>query len=115
MARKYASEQKAKQISLDSGCTALYIRVSTERQADEGFSLDAQQTQLRAFCVAQGWHLCEEHVYVDAGISGKTVERSAFQHMMQAAAAGVIKRIVAIKLDRLARNVRDFLATVEQL
>ena len=116
MARKYTKRaQAATQQALPTGCTALYIRVSTEKQADEGFSLDAQHQRLDAYCTAQSWTVCEEHIYIDGGVSGKNTDRAQFQRMMQAAQEGAIQRIVAIKLDRLARNTRDFLATVEQL
>ena len=54
--------------------TALYVRVSTDKQADEGFSLDAQQERLEAFCQAQGWTVNSDHVYVDVGISGKSTD-----------------------------------------
>lgn len=116
MARKHIKERKkATQLALDSGCTGLYIRVSTELQASEGYSLEAQQRQLEAFCVAHGWIVCPDHVYVDAGLSGKSTDRPQFQAMLAAAKAGHIRRIVAMKLDRMARNVREFLATVDQL
>jgi len=95
--------------------TALYIRVSTEKQADEGYSLEAQESRLQSFCNAQGWTVDAAHVYVDAGINGKSTERPVFLAMMQAAQDGQIARIVAIKLDRLARNTKDFLGTVEKL
>ena len=116
MARKYIKESKqATQLALDTGCTALYIRVSTELQATEGYSLDAQQRQLAAFCVAHDWTVCPDYIYVDAGVSGKSTDREQFQRMLAAAKAGHIRRIVAMKLDRIARNVREFLATVDQL
>jgi site-specific DNA recombinase len=116
MARKYIKESKqATQLALDTGCTALYVRVSTELQASEGYSLENQQERLQAYCTAQGWIVCPEHIYVDAGVSGKTVDRPQFKAMLQCAQDGTIKRIVAMKLDRMARNVREFLATVDQL
>jgi site-specific DNA recombinase len=118
MARKVnKGNDTAKQagLGLENTCTALYIRVSTQLQADEGFSLEAQQERLQAFCVAQGWNVCPGHIYIDAGVSGKTTERPAFQAMLEAAQAGTIQRIVAMKLDRVARNVREFLQTVDQL
>ena len=93
--------------------TALYIRVSTQLQAEEGFSLAAQQERLNAYCVAQGWTVTA--TYIDAGVSGKTTDRPQFQAMLEAAQAGQVQRIVAMKLDRVARNVREFLATVDQL
>lgn len=95
--------------------TALYIRVSTERQAEEGYSLDAQEKRLGAYCQAQGWDVDAKHIYKDAGISGKSTHREQFQAMMQAARSGEITRIVAMKLDRIARNVKDFLGIVDEL
>lgn len=97
------------------GYTALYIRVSTERQAQEGNSLAAQEKRLRDYSSAHGWHVADDHIYTDAGVSGKTTEREYFQAMMQAAKDGLIVRVVAVKLDRVARNTKDFLATVETL
>lgn len=116
MARKMNKRQSAKQEVLNlEGYTALYIRVSTERQAQEGNSLAAQEKRLRDYCSAHGWNVADDHVYIDAGVSGKTTERERFQAMMQAAKDGLIVRTVAVKLDRVARNTRDFLATVETL
>lgn len=117
MARRYTKRTNGNQqaMGLQVDCTALYIRVSTEKQADEGFSLDAQESRLRAYCEAQAWNVCADHVYVDAGISGKSTDREAFQAMMQAAKLGTIKRIVTIKLDRIARNTKDFLSIVDTL
>jgi len=118
MAQRMNKRQgKAKQgdLSLQATCTALYVRVSTQLQADEGFSLEAQQERLEAYCKAQSWHVCPDHIYIDAGVSGKTTERPRFQAMLAAAQAGQVQRIVAMKLDRMARNVREFLATVDQL
>lgn len=102
-------------LSLSVICTALYVRVSTQLQADEGFSLEAQQERLAAYCQAQGWPVCPTHIYIDAGVSGKTTDRPQFQAMLAAAQAGQVQRIVAMKLDRMARNVREFLAVVDQL
>jgi len=95
--------------------TALYIRVSTQKQADEGFSLEAQQEKLEAFCVAQDWTVDATDVYIDAGVSGKSTDRTEFNRMVKAAEAGEVNRIVSLKLDRLARNTKDFLALVEKL
>ena len=95
--------------------TALYIRVSTEKQAEEGYSLDAQQSRLQSYCDAQGWTVSPAHVYIDAGISGKSTARPAFQAMLKAAQDGQIARIVVTKMDRLARNTQDLLETVNRL
>ncbi|TXH18124.1 MAG: recombinase family protein [Hyphomicrobiaceae bacterium] len=117
MARRMNKRVTAEQLALGEKVerTALYIRVSTERQATEGFSLDAQKQRLLDYCSAHQWHVGDDHIYVDAGISGKTTNRPAFQAMLQAAQDGEIRRVVAVKLDRVARNTKDFLATVETL
>ena len=112
--RKRATKQTTG-LGLQAECTAVYMRVSTDRQAAEGYSLDDQHARLLAYCAAQGWAVCPDHVYRDEGISGKTDARPAFQAMLAAARRGDVRRIVAMKLDRLARNVRDFLATVDVL
>lgn len=116
MARK-SKKQSAEQLALGAKVevTALYIRVSTERQVEEGYSLDAQEKRLGAYCQAQGWDVDAKHIYKDAGISGKSTHREQFQAMMQAAKSGEITRIVAMKLDRIARNVKDFLGIVDEL
>lgn len=115
--RKYnkRSQGEQKQALNLNGVTALYIRVSTEKQATEGNSLAAQEKQLRDYCSARGWTVDNEHVYIDAGVSGKSTQRERFQAMLQAAQDGKIQRILAAKLDRVARNVKDFLVTVETL
>lgn len=118
MARKTSKKLQAEQLALGArvDVTALYVRVSTERQVEEGFSLDAQAKRLGAYCQAQGWEVDgARHIYVDAGISGKTTDRAAFQAMMKAARNGEINRIIAMKLDRLARNAKDFLGIVDEL
>lgn len=116
MARKISKRQpKNATLGLQTDCTALYIRVSTTQQADEGYSLDAQRAKLDAYCVAMGWAVAEGTVFIDAGESGSSTDRPAFQRMLAAAHDGAIKRIVAVKLDRVARNVRAFLELVDTL
>jgi site-specific DNA recombinase len=95
------------------GATALYIRVSTDKQATEGYSLDAQREKLGAYCKANGWTVDPLHIYKDEGLSGKSTERPAYQRMLEAVAAGDVRRIVAVKLDRLSRNTRDFLGLLD--
>lgn len=107
---------KAKQLGIGAGgATALYIRVSTDKQANEGYSLEAQKEKLLNYCKAQpeAWTVDDAHVYVDSGVSGKSTERPNYQRMLAAVAAGDVRRIVAIKLDRLSRNTRDFLGLLD--
>src|SRR5438128_2196345 len=91
-----------------------YIRVSTEDQAREGYSLAAQEQAIRAYCQAQGWDLVE--LYADAGRSGKNMRgRERLAKMLADGRSGRFKRVVFWKLDRLGRNLRDLLEIGEQL
>ncbi len=98
-----------------------YLRVSTEDQAREGFSLDAQRDRIRAYCVARGYSLLRE--FVDDGFSGRTTNRPAFEQLMQAVRHGLeagghtdrIGAVVVAKSDRLNRNLYDFLATQREM
>lgn len=105
---------KAKQAALGAGgATALYIRVSTDKQATEGYSLEAQREKLAAYCTAQGWTVDDAHIYVDAGQSAKSTDRPEYQRMIAAVAGGGVRRVVAVKLDRLSRNTKDFLGLLD--
>ena len=108
--------RKARQVILPTTFSkvGIYLRVSTESQADEGNGLPAQRTALLARCSKEGW--TDIHEYVDAGISGKSTEgRAEFNRMMADAKAGAIQVVMAAKLDRIARNTIDFLQTADEL
>lgn len=93
---------------------AVYIRVSTEDQAREGFSLGEQKEKLLQLCAFKEYELFK--VYEDAGISAKDMEhRPAFQEMLQDMRDGKINYIVAYKLDRVTRSVRDLEELISQL
>ena len=84
----------------------VYIRVSTEDQAREGFSLGEQEEKLLALCKFKDLEVYK--VYKDAGISAKDMEhRPQFQEMLKDMKDGKINYIVAYKLDRITRLVRD--------
>lgn len=84
----------------------IYIRVSTEDQAREGFSLAEQEEKLRQLCNYKDFEIFK--VYKDAGISAKDMKnRPAFQEMLEDIKKGLINYIVAYKLDRVTRSVRD--------
>lgn len=83
----------------------IYIRVSTEDQAREGFSLDEQEERLKEFCKFQRYEIFK--VYKDAGVSAKNDKRPAYQNMLDDAKYKKINVIVAFKLDRLTRSVFD--------
>ena len=85
----------------------LYIRVSTEDQAREGFSLPEQEKRLRAMCEYKGYEIYK--VYEDAGISAKTGNtRPAFEELLQDIKDKKCNTIVVLKLDRLTRSVFDW-------
>lgn len=84
----------------------LYIRVSTEDQAREGFSLPEQEKRLRAMCDYKGYEIYK--LYKDAGISAKTGNyRPAFEELLDDIKSKKINTIVVLKLDRLTRSVYD--------
>lgn len=83
----------------------IYIRVSTEDQAREGFSLGEQEERLREFCKFKRYEIFK--VYKDAGISAKSDKRPAYQEMLEDIKSKNINVIVAFKLDRLTRSVYD--------
>src|SRR5688572_29364117 len=90
---------------------ALYTRVSTEDQAKEGFSLDAQLERLRYYAKAQGWTVAGE--YVDEGHSGRTTKRPQYTRMMQE--SPLWDTLLVLKMDRIHRNSRNFMAMMDHL
>jgi len=90
---------------------AIYTRVSTEDQAKEGFSLDAQLDKLRSYCKARDWIIAYE--YIDDGYSGRNVKRPAYIRMMQETEKWDI--LLVIKMDRIHRNSKNFMLMMEEL
>ena len=87
-----------------------YIRVSTEQQANEGVSLEAQKSKIAAWCVTNGYELV--NVFVDAGISGKSMDkRPGLQDAMKSLKKGMA--LVSYSLSRLARSTKDALSIGE--
>ncbi len=82
-----------------------YIRVSSEGQAAEGVSLDAQRAKLAAYCLATDCELVA--VEADEGISAKTLRRPGVQRALAALEEGRADALLVTKLDRLTRSVRD--------
>lgn len=88
-----------------------YVRVSTERQADEGVSLDAQRAKLRAHCAALDLELVA--VEADEGVSAKTLERPALQRALAMLREHHADALLVPKLDRLTRRVVDLGLLIE--
>jgi len=104
-----SSDNKGKKI-------AFYYRVSSLRQARDGDSLEAQQNLSRRYletqCEFDGWVVEHTEEYREAGRSAKDEKhRPVLQRLKEDVAAGRINTVIATKLDRISRNVRDFLNT----
>ena len=90
-----------------SGRAAIYLRVSTEEQArvgggQEGYSIPYQRQACQQRAAQMGLVVVEE--YVDAGFSGRTTKRPAFQKLLADLAAGRLSHVIIHKLDRLGRS-----------
>jgi site-specific DNA recombinase len=88
-----------------------YIRCSTEEQAREGFGLAAQESRIRGHCLDHGIPL--DDLVVDAGESGKSLDRPGLQGLLVRVRRGEVGTVVVLRLDRLTRNTRDLLELVE--
>lgn len=88
-----------------------YIRVSTEGQAQDGVSLDAQRAKIEAWCVLNDYVLTAVHV--DAGISGKNCNRPGLQAAL--ADCGKGDALVVYSLSRLSRSIRDTMDISDKL
>lgn len=94
---------------------AIYIRVSTEEQAEEGYSLAAQERACRMYAEVQGWQVVQ--VYADEGLSAfkdRIEDRPQLQQLLNDVAARKIDAVIVHKLDRFFRRVRLLMEVVEQ-
>ena len=85
----------------------LYMRVSTEDQARDGFSLPEQRERLETFCRFKGYEIID--YYQDAGISAKTGNiRPEFERLKEDIKSKKINTIISLKLDRITRSIYDW-------
>lgn len=89
----------------------IYVRVSTQEQAKEGYSIDEQIKRLKKYCEAHDWIIVK--IYIDAGYSGGNTDRPALQDMIRDVEAGKGDSVVVYKLDRLSRSQKDTLELIE--
>ena len=92
---------------------AIYTRVSSQEQVDNGTSLESQAEQLEAFCKAQKWEIFNQ--YTDPGFSGKDDKRPGLESLRRDAKAGYFEKVIVWRLDRLARNLRLILGIEAEL
>jgi len=92
---------------------AIYIRVSTEDQAKEGYSLEVQREYLESFAKREGLGIFK--VYQDDGISGYSTERPALKELLKDAKEKKFDLVLVYKIDRFSRNLKDLLNLVHEL
>lgn len=93
----------------------LYIRVSTDRQAEEGYSLGIQEEKLRAYISTLMDNDVEFDVVSDDGYSGGDLHRPGIQRIIEEAESGKITHVVVMKLDRLSRSLKDTMHLIEDI
>src|SRR3989338_2727131 len=92
---------------------AVYIRVSTEEQAKEGYSLAAQTDKIVEFIKSRGWTYSQ--IYNDDGYSAASRRRPALERMLADAAQRQFEAVLVYRIDRLSRNLKDLIEIVEEL
>ncbi len=90
---------------------ALYIRVSTQEQAQEGYSVGEQKERLIAYCKAKDWIIAD--IYVDGGYTGSNLKRPGIQKLIEE--TDKFDLVLVYKLDRLSRSQRDTLYLIEEV
>ena len=92
--------------------TGIYIRVSTEEQAKEGFSINAQREKLKQYAFARGWDIYS--FYIDDGISGKNLkDRPEVLRLLEDVNKGKIKNVLVYKIDRLTRSTKNLIELID--
>lgn len=92
---------------------AIYIRVSTDAQFEEGYSVDAQKEQLTAYCISKG--IKHYQFYIDGGWSGSNIDRPEMQRLIKDIKDEKISHVIVYKLDRLSRSQKDTLYLIEDV
>ncbi|MDR1404290.1 MAG: recombinase family protein [Candidatus Methanoplasma sp.] len=90
---------------------AIYVRVSTEEQSTEGYSMDAQKAMLQDYCIAEGWNIAD--IYEDDGYSGRNTKRPEYRRMMDDFEKWDV--MLVLKMDRIHRNSRNFMNMMDNL
>lgn len=92
---------------------AIYVRVSTMEQAEEGYSLDEQVDKLKKYCEIKGWRIYK--VYKDGGFSGANTDRPGLSELINDAKQQNFDTVLVYKLDRLSRSQKDTLYIIEDV
>ena len=89
-----------------------YVRVSTDKQAERGISLEVQAEKIRAMAVVHESKLAE--IIVDGGESAKSLNRPGMARLLAMVDAGEVQTVIIAKLDRLTRSVKDLCTLLER-
>src|ERR1035441_6235333 len=89
-----------------------YVRVSTDKQAERGISLEAQAEKIRAMAVVHSTKLAE--IIVDGGESAKSLNRPGMARLLAMVDAGEVQTVNTAMLDRLTRSVKDLCTLLER-
>lgn len=92
---------------------AIYVRVSTQEQAKEGLSVDAQIDKCKSFCSARDWKVSK--VYRDAGYSAGSLNRPALELLLRDSKEQKFDIILVYKIDRFSRKLKDLIMILEDL
>ena len=92
---------------------ALYIRVSTDAQFEDGYSVEAQKDMLEGYARSRGWK--DYEFYIDGGFTGSNIDRPEMKRLIENARAGLISQVAVYKLDRLSRSQKDTLYLIEDV
>jgi len=100
-------------MSTNKPLAAIYVRVSTQDQAQHGFSLDAQEDSLQGYAKALGYEIYK--IYKDEGKSAKNLNRPEMQNLLKDAESRKFQAIFIYKLDRFSRSLKDLILTIDKL
>jgi len=92
---------------------ALYARVSTDAQKEEGYSIDAQNNSMVSLCAAKNFS--NHELYTDAGFTGADMNRPELKRLISNIKNKKVSRVIVYKLDRLSRNLRDTMYLIEDV
>ena len=92
---------------------AIYVRVSTTNQVEEGYSIEEQKDKLSSYCDIKDWSVY--NVYTDGGFSGSNTDRPALEGLIKDAKKRKFDTVLVYKLDRLSRSQKDTLYLIEDV
>lgn len=113
MDKQRRQQKSLKTQTNNSPVTALYVRVSTDSQFEEGYSVEAQQKKLKQWCVLRD--ITNYEFYIDGGWSGSNINRPEMKRLIADIINGKVKEVIVFKLDRLSRSQKDTIFLLEDV